>query len=186
MERKTKTLYIVIAILVLVIIAIYIVMSKNRSSETKVDSQKTESTRPPGFSENPTEEEVYNSEYIKHIRTGLNAYLDGTNNGVDEYAIKKSNLDSGKKCGLDNFDKSYYKSKFIVLSAKDSDIGGVQADLFFIDKPDTIFLAWVYKTENNDKYNLRAFCESSVPIDTKDPGFKDFIKGMIKESKYSL
>ncbi len=186
MERKTKTLYIVIAILVLVIIAIYIIMSKNRSSETKVNSQKTELAKHSEFSENPTEEEVYNSEYIKHIRTGLNAYLDGTNNGVDEYAIKKSNLDSGKKCGLDNFDKSYYKSKFIILSAKDNETGGVQADLFFVDKPDAIFWAWIYKTENNGKYNLRAFCESSIPIDTKDPGFKDFTKGMIKESKYSL
>ena len=161
--------------------------SKDASAEKIAQAIKqVESEEPHRFSENPTEEEVYGNEYIKHIRTAVNSYLSGTNEGIDEYAVQKTTLDSGKKCGLDNFDKSYYKSKFIILSAGENDYGGVQADLFFIDKPDTLFWAWVYKLGGDGGYELRGFCESDAPIDTKSPEFKDFSKGMIKESKYSL
>jgi len=170
--------------------AISLTNKQNDTSEIGVQKisdaiKQVESEEPSRISENPTEEEVYNNEYVKNIRTGLNGYLDGTNIGVDEYAIEKSDLNE-KKCGLNSFDKSYYKSKFIVVSASDNDYGGVQADIFFIDKPDTLFWAWVYRLDGDGEYELRGFCESSIPIDTKGSEFLDFVDSMIKGSENSL
>ncbi len=148
--------------------------------------KKVESEEPPRISEHPTEEEIYNSEYIKHVRVAFNGYLHGDTSMADEPLSQV--LDSGNKCGLNSFDKSYYKSKFIVIAASDSDYGGVQASLFFIDKPDTLFWAWVYKAvgeDNQDEYQLRAFCEDG-PAPEEKVQFDDFTEGMIKNSKYSL
>jgi hypothetical protein len=144
--------------------------------------KKVESEEPPRISENPTEEEVYNNDYIKHIRVALNGYLKDPKSEVD--ASLSETLEGGNKCGLDSFDKSYYKSKFIVIGAQDNDYGGVQAYLFSVNKPDTLFWAWVYKADGVE-YQLRAFCESDSMFENKTQ-FEDFTKGMIKNSRYSL
>ncbi|MFH1365929.1 MAG: hypothetical protein ABIG99_00850 [Patescibacteria group bacterium] len=143
--------------------------------------KKVESEEPSRISENPTEEEIYNSDYIKHIRVALDRYLKDPKSEVD--ASLSEPLDSGNECGLGSFDKSYYKSKFIVFFAQDNDYGGVQTYLFSIDKPDILFWAWVYKA--GEEYQLRAFCESGSMFENKTQ-FEDFAKGMIKSSKYSL
>lgn len=148
--------------------------------------KKLESEEPSRISENPTEEEIYNSEYIKHIRVALNGYLDGNISEADKPLSEI--VDGGNKCGLDSFDKSYYTSKFIVVSARDSDYGGVQANLFFIEKPDTLFWVWIYKVvgeDQQDEYQMRAFCEDG-PAPEEKTQFDEFTKGMIKNSKYSF
>ncbi len=145
--------------------------------------KKLESKEPPRISENPTEEEIYNSKYIKHIRVALDRYLKDPKSEVD--ASLSEPLDSGNKCGLDSFDKAYYKSKFIVFFAQDNDYGGVQAYLFSVDKPDTLFWAWVYKA-GEEEYQLRAFCESDSTFFESKAQFEDFTKEMIKDSKYPL
>jgi len=148
--------------------------------------KKLESQEPPRISENPTEEEIYNSEYVKHIRVALNGYLNGDISEADKPLSEI--VDGGNKCGLDSFDKSYYTSKFIVIGASDSDYGGVQANLFFIDKPNTLFWVWIYKVvgkDQEDEYQMRAFCEDG-PAPEEKTQFDDFTKGMIKNSKYSF
>jgi len=117
--------------------------------------KELESGEPQRINKNPTEEEIYNSEYIKHVRVALNAYLDGTMSDDDKFLSEM--LDSGNECGLNAFDKSYYKSKFIVIGASDNDY----------------------------KYQLRAFCEAGPTSEQRDK-FDDFTKGMIKNSNYSL
>ncbi|MCX6756564.1 MAG: hypothetical protein NTW35_00185, partial [Candidatus Nomurabacteria bacterium] len=78
------------------------------------------------------------------------------------------------KCGLNNFDKSYYKSKFLILSASDNDYGGVQAYIIFVDKPDKIFWAWVY-----NESSLRVFCE-----DTSKGNVLNEVKSVIQDGDY--
>ncbi|MCX6723381.1 MAG: hypothetical protein NT094_04965, partial [Candidatus Staskawiczbacteria bacterium] len=95
--------------------------------------KKVESENPPRIGKSPTDEEINNSPYVKHIRIALNGYLDGTNNGVEKMALSTT---EGMNCGLNNFDKAYYQSKFIIYDASDDDYGGVQADIVFINKPD--------------------------------------------------
>lgn len=110
------------------------------------------------------EKELYSNPYIKHIRTALNGYLDGTMNGVEEGTSEKSELDSGYRCGLDSFDKAYYKSEFTVLKVEKNDYGGVVAYIAFLNKPDTIFWSWVYQYAGGE-YILRGFCENAALVE---------------------
>ena len=149
--------------------------------------KKAESKEPPRITGKETEEEIYNNPYIKHIRTAFNGYLDGSNTGTEK-AFRTMTLDSPgqEKCGLDSFDKSYYKSKFFLYDASDSDYGGVQAYIVFKDKPDTLFWAWVYRLGGGG-YSLRGFCKAGPPDELKEE-FLQTMEGYIKrgEIKFSL
>ena len=124
-----------------------------------------ESKMPPRITGDETEEDIYKNPYITHIRTALNGYLDGSNNGAEEAVALDNASASSADCGLGRFDKSYYKSKFFVYDVSDSEYGGVQAWIVFIDKPDTIFWTWVYQLANKNRdYSLRGFCKSGPPI----------------------
>ena len=142
--------------------------------------KQVESESPPRIGKSPTETEIHDSPYIQHIRLALNAYSNGTNTGIEMPALDAT---SGIDCGLNNFDKTYYKSKFIVYDASDNDYGGVQADIVFIDKPDTIFWTWVYRLGGDGEYSLRGFCKNGPSEDQKIE-FKRYIDGMIKDTKY--
>jgi len=134
--------------------------------------------------ESPTEEEFVNYPHIKQIRLALNGYLNGTNDGLEEdYALDLTNEDIGMKCGLNNFDREYYQSKFVVLSAENNDYGGIQAYIAFVDRPDAIFFVWIYGVVGEQR--LRTFCEKLAPENDVDV-YKDYIDLGIKNSTYRL
>lgn len=142
--------------------------------------KKVESEQPPRIGKSPTETEINNSPYIKHIRIALNGFLDGTNTGVEADALDNT---GGSDCGLNNFDKTYYQSKFIILDASDDDYGGVQSDIVFINKPDTLFWTWVYRLGGNGEYVLRGFCANG-PSEEKRVEFNSYVSELIKNAKY--
>jgi hypothetical protein len=137
-----------------------------------------ESTNPTIMGKTPTQEEIFNSPHIKQIRIALNSYLDGTNTGLEDSAINFP--DDKIKCGLNNFNKTYYQSKFIVLAASDNDYGGIMANIVFVDKPDIIFGVWVYGISGEQR--LRTFCEK--PITSQDE--TDYTNEVIKNSAFQL
>lgn len=146
--------------------------------------KKVESEQPSRMGDSPTEDEIYNSPFVKHIRVALNGYLDGSNKGIDDPDYTSNGSDEMPNCGLNKFDKSYYQSKFIIYGAGDNDYGGIQANIVFVNKPDTIFWAWVYKLGGGD-YTLRGFC-SNGPTEENRADFTDYIQKAIKGSKFSL
>jgi len=145
-----------------------------------------ESEQPARITGNETLEEIYNNPYVKHIRTALNAYLDGSNIGAEE-VIAMEEVDNSDDCGLDIVDKSYYESRFFIYDISDNDYGGVQAHIVFVDNPDTIFWAWVYKLGGDGEYSLRGFCKAGPP-DEKKEVFLQITKDYIEsgEMKFSL
>lgn len=148
--------------------------------------KEVESGQPSRIGESPSDEEIYNNPYVKHIRVALNGYLAGTNNGVEEGALDAG--ESTPECGLNTFDKSYYKSKFIVYDVGDNDYGGVQTNIVFVDKPDTIFWAWTYRyAGDEDEYVLRGFCKNGPPNGSKEK-FLEMIRAFLKsgESRFSF
>ncbi len=154
---------------------------ENMSAEEFMEAiKKAESTFPPRIGEFPTEEEINNSPYIQHIRLALNSYLDGTNTGVEETAL---NVTDKPDWGLNNFDKSYYKGKFVIVDASDNEYGGVQADIVFVDNPDTVFWAWVYRLGGDGEYVLRGFSKRGPPKGDAIE-FWDYIEKSIKNAKY--
>lgn len=133
-----------------------------------------------------TEEQAYQNSFIRHIRIFLDGYLRGDNEGIEEDAISGKLMKGSEQCGLANFDRNLYKSKFFLFSAEPGMLGGWVADIVFVDKPDTLFFAWIYgHPEVGDPYLFRAFCKSGPPVDKQD----DFIKLMeefMKDLKYSM
>lgn len=100
---------------------------------------------------------VYDNPYVIYLRKSFNAYLNNDINSVSisTTAIEK-NIKDGIINGLDSFDKSYYKSKFVVITINDSLAGGKDIQIIFQDKPDRIFYAWVYQLSDGN-YELRGF-----------------------------
>lgn len=150
--------------------------------------KQIESEQPPRIGKTPSDTEIYNSKYIKHIRLALNGYLDDSNNGIEEEAILTESVD-GMECGLNNFDKAYFKSKFVILNASDANYGGVQANIVFIDKPDAIFWVWIYNLgefetrETHPNFVLRTFCKVG-PDDKLKASFPDIIKTRLKNGDF--
>lgn len=132
-----------------------------------------------------TEEETYSNPYITHIRVALNNYLSGSTVGIEENAL--DNISDSEECGLNTFDKSYYKSKFIIYGAGRNDYGGVQADIIFLDNPDSIFWAWIYRyAGEEDEYVIRGFCRNGPPENKKEE-LRGIIDAMKKDGvEFSL
>lgn len=153
--------------------------------EFKERIRRAESEEPPRITGNETDEEIRDNPYIRHIRVALNGYLDGSNAGAEE--IMAIGTDAKAGCGLSDADSSYYKSKFILYKVSDSDYGGVQAYIIFVDKPDTIFGAWVYRLGGDGEYSLRGFCKVGPSDDLKEE-FTETMESIIKrgEFKFSL
>ncbi len=123
--------------------------------------------------------QVYNDPYVLYLRKALNAYLADTINEVNvaEEAINKDK-ENGLITGLDSFDKSYYRSKFVVFTINNNLAGGKDIEIVFQEKPDRIFYAWVYQLADGN-YELRGF-NSKENIDKEQmskilEGYKDLI-----------
>jgi hypothetical protein len=56
---------------------------------------------------------------------------------------------------LDKWDKAYFRSKFIVMSRDDNTFGGTFITILFQDRPDKVFVTWVYPEGENKRLTLR-------------------------------
>ncbi|HAB53092.1 MAG TPA: hypothetical protein DCE80_13150 [Ignavibacteriales bacterium] len=134
-----------------------------------------------------TEEEAYKSPFVTHIRVVLNKYLAGNDMENDVEINDADGSDGNLKCGLANFDKAYYKSKFVVLRVKPNKYGGMLTSIVFVDKPDASFWVWVYEYgEKSGKYVLGSFCEEELADKAE---FKESMKTLLEkpgEFPYSL
>lgn len=94
---------------------------------------------------------VYREDSITFLRKALNAYIenDSSKACISQSAVTKSDSkDYGIEkitSGLEAFDKSYYKSKFVVATYVDNKEtkGSKDIQIIFKDKPDRIFYAWI-------------------------------------------
>lgn len=118
----------------------------------------------------PTKQEIeYNAMIAKdgpviYLRRALDAYLDKSYKTCawENYRDKKSDciyLNDSILPALDQLvseKNGYLQSKFIVLSTDIAVGGGEDITLLFKDKPDTLFVAWVYINED-EVYDLKGF-----------------------------
>lgn len=105
----------------------------------------------------------YQNPYVLHLRKVLDVYLVDRFFGMDApEAVDEKRVEGGMVYGLSAFDRTYYKSKFIVWQIDDHIGGGKEITLIFQVKPDRIFHAWVYQLGDKDgEYDLRAFWEDT-------------------------
>lgn len=127
----------------------------------------------------------YQNLFAIHIRKALDGYLNGSNFGMDipEATIEKRD-NEGTIYGLSAFDKSYYKSKFIVWAINEHLGGGYDIDIIFQDKPDKMFSAWVYQLGGGE-YDLRMFWDKGLTNEEIDQIVTSY-KKYIFDKQYSL
>ncbi len=121
---------------------------------------QADNTTPEGSAEKPSMtaeqrsayERVLRDPFVLHLRKALNGYIDGTNVG---------DKCEGNIYGLDCYSKDYFKSKFVVVRVENSVAGGKMFSIIFQDKPDKLFVAWVYPYRDSGSFDLRGFWQNS-------------------------
>jgi hypothetical protein len=87
--------------------------------------------------------QVYKNADVRYLRIVFNNYLNGSGISQQERQL------------LDKWDKRYFRSKFIVMSRDDNTFGGTLITILFQDRPDEVFVAWVYPEGISRKLTLR-------------------------------
>src|SRR6267142_2223696 len=87
---------------------------------------------------------VYKNSDVRYLRTLFTAYQRGAAGKEDEFAL------------LNKWDSEYYRSKFTVFSREDNTFGGTLITIIFQQRPDKVFIAWVYQEGQKRTLKLRA------------------------------
>jgi hypothetical protein len=88
---------------------------------------------------------VYKNADVRYLRTLFEAHLNSLGGPQEEHQA------------LDRWSKEYFRSKFVVLSRDRNTFGGTLITILFQDRPDKVFVAWVYPEGANKKLTLRRF-----------------------------
>jgi len=88
---------------------------------------------------------VYKNSDVRYLRTLFDTYLKSSGGTEDEREL------------LREWEKGYFRSKFIVLSRDGNTFGGTLITILFQDRPDKVFVAWVYPEGDRSQPRLRAF-----------------------------
>jgi len=86
---------------------------------------------------------VYRNPDVRYLRKLFDKYLAGGAGVDDEFNLLKE------------WSSDYYRSKFVVLSREGGLFGGTFITIIFQDRPDKIFVAWIYPEGSNGKLTLR-------------------------------
>ena len=88
---------------------------------------------------------VYTNPDVRYLRTLFDTHLKNSGGTEEERQL------------LHKWNKDYFRSKFIVLSRVNNIFGGTFITILFQDRPDKVFVAWVYPEGSNRKLILRRF-----------------------------
>jgi len=171
-RMKNKKIYLLTLIVIFLVLGVvFLILSRIRPTQPKItDSQKfqlevQDIEIPQETEEQKTTDEdyqnyysVYENPFVQQIRTTLDIYLKDPTS-LSSLLVEKSVGPENAKEGLDSFSSDYYKGKFVVIDIRNSVAGGKFIDILFLDKPDKVFLVWVYKLENGE-YEMRAIAEN--------------------------
>ncbi len=86
---------------------------------------------------------VYKNPDVRYLRTLFDAYLHAARGREEEFRL------------LTKWSKDYYRSKFIVLSRDENTFGGAFITIMFQERPDKVFVAWVYAEGSEGTLSLR-------------------------------
>jgi hypothetical protein len=95
---------------------------------------------------------------VMHIRKVFNEYVSGVQGNLDYDAVLDT-TEEYRKESIAQFDKSLYKSRFIVNDVNSAPMGGEVYDIIFIDYPQQVYSAWIYMqgSEDNIGPSFRTF-----------------------------
>jgi hypothetical protein len=88
---------------------------------------------------------VYKNPDVRYLRTLFDANLSDSGGTEKERQL------------LHKWNKDYFRSKFTVLPRENNRFGGTLITILFQDRPDKVFVAWVYSEGSNKRLTLRRF-----------------------------
>ena len=88
---------------------------------------------------------VYKNSDVRYLRTLFDSYLNNSGGTKEE------------RQQLQKWNKDYFRSKFMVMSRENNMFGGTLIKILFQDRPDKVFVAWVYPEGSNKHPTLRRF-----------------------------
>jgi hypothetical protein len=86
---------------------------------------------------------VYKNSAVRYLRSLFDGYVNSSGGTEQERQV------------LSKWDKAYFRSKFIVMSRDLNTFGGTLITILFQDRPDKVFVAWVYPEGSDKKLALR-------------------------------
>lgn len=121
---------------------------KSANSPGPAPSTESETTEQPPPADLKRYYAVYKNNNVRYLRSLFNDYLAAgseTINAQNTQSTVNSACDrDGEFAVLNQWDKAYYKSKFVVLAINKGTFGGNTITILFQDKPDKIFDAWIF------------------------------------------
>ncbi len=116
---------------------------------------------------------VYTNPDVRYLRTLFDEYLHGKTGKEDEFSLLKG------------WGSDYYRSKFVVLSRDGNTFGGTLITIIFQDRPDKIFVAWVYPEGSAQKLTLRTFDPTKyTEQDVKQVGIR--YRKVLEDKKHAM
>ena len=91
---------------------------------------------------------VYKNPDVRYLRTLFDSYR--KNSGGTEQERQQ----------LKKYREDYFQSKFTVMSRENNTFGGTLVTLLFQDRPDKVFVAWVYPEGSDKRLTLKKFSVS--------------------------
>lgn len=88
---------------------------------------------------------VYTDADVRYLRKLFDSYLHSQAKVEQQFNL------------LRKWNSEYYRSKFVVFSRDQNPFGGTLVRIMFQEKPDKIFIAWVYPEGEARRLTLRAF-----------------------------
>jgi hypothetical protein len=156
-SKKIKVIFIIIIIIIIILLVVGIGYASQADTASQKSGKQNIISHTSISAPIENYYKVYSDPNVIYLRKSINAYLknDSSNINISSGAIEKD-VREGIISGLDSFDRSYYKSKFVVITIGNSIGGGKDIQIIFQDKPDRIFYAWIYKLSQGG-YELRGF-----------------------------
>ena len=88
---------------------------------------------------------VYKNPDVRYLRTLFDSY------------VKNSGGTEQEQQQLSKWNKDYFRSKFMVMSRDNNTFGGTLITILFQDRPDKVFVAWIYPEGGDKQLTLRTF-----------------------------
>jgi TonB family protein len=116
---------------------------------------------------------VYTTPDVQYLRALFDAYSEDASGHDDEFKLLKQ------------WSPDYFRSKYIVYSRRPAVMGGTEIALIFQQKPDRVFVAWIYFTGENTP-ELRSFQPSEKITDEGMTRIRIMLRSLLDDKEHAM
>ena len=128
---------------------------------------------------------AYEDPFVRHVRTALNGYLNGSNEGIENAGFVKKAPLTDRASGLDAFKEYLKRSKFIVVWLEPALMGGRIVSITAQDNPTKVLDCWVYKLADGS-YDFRGIWENRFFDEERMKVMREMFKEQLEDQEHAL